>query len=100
MGRAMLTKSLIQFYVDGRGCVPSKLFDLTPNYGGDNEDNDDLLQQVLHLVPQPCSKDMTANFQNSTVATGPEKVSFHSKLKEVQCQRMFKLPHNYTHLTR
>ena len=32
-------KSLIQFYVDGRGCVPSLLFDLRPNYGGDNEDN-------------------------------------------------------------
>ena len=28
----------------------------------------------------------------------PEKVSFHSSLKEGQCQRMFKLPHNCTHL--
>ena len=27
-----------------------------------------------------------------------EKVSFHSNPKERQCQRMFKLPHNYTHL--
>ena len=26
-------------------------------------------------------------------------VSFHSNLKEKQCQRMFKLPHDYTHLT-
>jgi len=26
MGRAMLSKSLIQFSVDGRGCVPSLLF--------------------------------------------------------------------------
>ena len=31
----MLSKSLIQFSVDGRGCVPSLLFDLKPNYGGD-----------------------------------------------------------------
>jgi len=27
------------------------------------------------------------------------KVSFHSNPKERQCQRMFKLPHNCTHLT-
>ena len=31
--------------------------------------------------------------------TGLEKVSFHSSPKERQCQRMLKLPHNYTHLT-
>ena len=30
----MLSKSLIQFSVDGQGCVPSLLFDLRPNYGG------------------------------------------------------------------
>ena len=28
-----------------------------------------------------------------------ENVSFHSNPKERQCQRMFKLPHNCTHLT-
>ena len=38
MGGAMLSKSLIQFTVDGQGCVPSLLFDLRPNYGGGNED--------------------------------------------------------------
>ena len=31
---------------------------------------------------------------NSAVATGLEKVSFHSSSKERQCQRMLKLPHN------
>ena len=41
----MLSKSLIQFYVDGWGCVPSLLFDLRPNYGGGNEDNGDLFQK-------------------------------------------------------
>ena len=35
----MLSKSLIQFSVDGRGSVPSLLFDLKPNYGGGNENN-------------------------------------------------------------
>ena len=41
---------------------------------------------------------MPANLENSAVATGLKKVSFHSNPKERQCQRMFKLPHNYTHL--
>ena len=31
---------------------------------------------------------MPANLENSTVATGLEKVSFHSNPKERQCQRM------------
>ena len=43
MDRAMLGKSLIQFYVDGQGYVSSLLLDLRPNYGGGNEDNGDLL---------------------------------------------------------
>ena len=43
---------------------------------------------------------MLANLENSAVATGLEKVSFHSNPKERQCQRMLKLPHNCTHLTR
>ena len=34
------------------------------------------------------------------MATGLEKVSFHSNPKERQYQRMFKLPHNCTHFTR
>ena len=42
---------------------------------------------------------MPANLENSAVATGLEKVSFHSNLKERQCQRMLKLPHNCTNLT-
>ena len=40
-----------------------------------------------------------ANLENSVVAAGLEKVSFHSDPKERQCQRMLKLPHNCTHLT-
>ena len=42
---------------------------------------------------------MPANLKNSAVATGLEKVSFHSNPKERQRQRMLKLPHNCTHLT-
>ena len=40
---------------------------------------------------------MLANLEHSAVATGLEKVSFHSSPKERQCQRMLKLPHNFTH---
>ena len=58
MGKAMLSKSLIQFSVEGWGCVPSLLFDLRPNYGGGNEDNGDLLQKV------PCT--VTPTLQQAT----------------------------------
>ena len=47
--------------------------------------------KVLHSMP--------AKLEKSAVATGLEKVSFHSNPKERQCQRMLKLPHNFTHLT-
>ena len=46
MEGVMLSTSLIQFSVDGQGCVPSLLFDLRPNYGGGNEDNGELLQKA------------------------------------------------------
>ena len=49
----------------------------------------------LHSI----SLNMPANLENSAVATGLEKVSFHSNPRERQCQRMLKLPHNCTHLT-
>ena len=39
------------------------------------------------------------NLEILAVATGLEKVNFHSNPKERQCQRMLKLPHNCTHLT-
>ena len=46
---AMLSTSLIRFSVEGWGSVPSLLFDLRPNYGGDNADKDDL------LLKAPCT---------------------------------------------
>ena len=48
--------------------------------------------KVLHSI-------MPGNLENSAVATGLEKVSFHSNPKEGQCQRVFKLLHDCTHLT-
>ena len=76
MSGAMLHKSLIQFSVDGLGCVPSLLFDLRPNYGGGNENNDDL-QKVpgMHCCvqyPQPCSRPplIQASARDSWTLTG------------------------------
>ena len=50
-GGAMLSKSLIQFSVDGKGCFPSLLFGLRPNYSK-GKDNGDLLQK--DLCPHCC----------------------------------------------
>ena len=66
----------------GGGGIPVELFQIL---------KDDAVK-VLHSLCQQIWK-------NSAVATGLEKVSFHSNTKERQCQRMFKLPHNCTHLT-
>ena len=84
----MLSKSLIQFSVNGRGCVPSLLFGLGPNYGGGNEDNGNLLQKVpcTHCCtqcPQPCSRPppTDASTRHSWTLTGKsESVSCGSLL--------------------
>ena len=52
---------------------------------------DDAVKVLHSICPQI--------WEESAVATGLEKVSFHSNPKERQCQRMLKLPHNCTHLT-
>ena len=55
--------------------------------------------QILKDDAVSAALSMPANLENSAVATGLEKVSFHSNPKERQCQKMLKLPHNCTHLT-
>ena len=63
-----------------------------------------LRASYLSIYSQWCCKsaalNMPPNLENSSVATGLEKFSFHSNPKERQCQRMLKLPHYCTHLTR
>ena len=68
--------------------IPAELFEIL---------RDDAVK-VLHSNLENL---LPANLENSAVAKGLEKVSFHSNPKEQQCQRMFKLPQcsNYTHLT-
>ena len=63
MGGVMHSKSLIHFSVDRRGCFPSLLFDLKPNYCGGSEDNGEVLQKDIvpwmhrcTQCPQPCNR--------------------------------------------
>ena len=57
------------------------------------------LFQILKDDVKSAALNMPANLENSAVATGLEKVSFHSNPKERQCQRMFKLLDNCAHFT-
>ena len=55
--------------------------------------------ELFQILKDDAKKVLPANLENSAVATGLEKVSFHSNPKERQCQGMLKLLHNCTHLT-
>ena len=70
-------ESLTLNKASGSDGIPVELFQIL---------KDDAVK-VLHLQ-------MPANLENSAVATGLEKVSFHSNPKERQCQTMLKLLHN------
>ena len=76
LGRITINKA------SGDDAIPAELFQIL---------KDDTVK-VLHSV---CS----ANLENSAVATGLEKDSFHSNPKDGQCQRRYKLPYNCTHFT-
>ena len=59
------------------------------------------LFQILKIKGccKSASLNMPANLENSAVATGLEKVCFHSNPKERQSQRMLKLLYKCTYLT-
>ena len=62
---------------------------------------DGILVELFQILKGDAVKVLHSIYQhiwNSAVATGLEKVSFHSNPKERQCQRMLKLPHSCTHL--
>ena len=65
--------------------------------GGDGTPGE--LFKILKDDGESAAVDMSANWENSAVAAGLEKVSFHPNPKERQCQRMLKLLHNCTHIT-
>ena len=101
------TKKFLLTDLDNHGCVMSyleadllecevkwALGSITANKisGGDGIPAE--LFQILKDHAVSAALNMPANLENSAVATGLEKVSFHSNSKEGQCQRMFKLLHN------
>ena len=59
----------------------------------------ELFQILKDDAVKSAALNLPANLENSAVATGLEKVCFHSNHKERQCQRMFRLLHNCTHFT-
>ena len=73
---------------------------ITTNKASDGEGIPVELFQILKWCCESAAFNMPANLENSAVPTGLEKVSFHSNPKERQCQRMLKLLHNCSHLTR
>ena len=75
-------ESITKNKASGGDGIPVELFQIL---------KDDAVKVLYSICP--------ANLENSAVATGLEKVSFHSNPKERQCQRMLKLPHNCTLLT-
>ena len=62
-------------------------------------EGDEIIVELFQILKESVALNMPAHLENSAVATGLEKVSFLSNPKERQCQRMFKLLHNCTHLT-
>ena len=72
MDGAMLSKSLIQFSIDGWGCVPCLLFYLRPNYGGGNDNKGSV--QLLSCV-RPYDTPWTAAHQASHPSTTPRVYS-------------------------
>ena len=73
-------ESIIMNKASGGDGIPVELFQIL---------KDDAVK-VLHSICQQIGK----------TQQWLENVSFHSNPKERQCKRMFKLPHNCTHLTR
>ena len=74
-------ESITMNKASGGNVIPVELFQIL---------KDDAVN-MLHSIRQQIWK--------TQVATGLEKVSFHSNSKERQCQIIIKLWHNYTHLT-
>ena len=53
----------------------------------------ELFQTLKDECCESAANNMPANLENSAMATGLEKASFHSNPKERHCQKMFKLLH-------
>ena len=76
--------------------VKRALRSITKNKAGREDGIPVELFQILKDDAVKCCTQMPADLENSEVATGPEKVSFHSNPKDRQRQRILKLPQNCT----
>ena len=63
-----------------------------------SSEGDGILVELLQILKDD-ALNMPAYLENSAVVTGLQKVSFHFNPKEMQSQRMLKLPHSCTHLS-
>ena len=74
---SLFSESLIQFSVEGQGCVSSLLSDLRANYGGCNEDKGDLL---------PKSYACTATLRAPTLQQATADPRLHCRLLDTPGQ--------------
>ena len=72
---------------------------VTMNKAGGGDGIPDELFQILKDDAVKVLHSICEQIWKTAVATGLEKVCFHSKPKERQCQRMLKLLHTWTHHT-
>ena len=107
MGRAMLSKTFIQFSVEGRGCVPALLFDLRPNM---KKVRMVMVNTKIRLTILFAAKDREALYSQQKMRPGADCGSddelliakFRLKLKKVgKAIRLFRYdlnqrPYNYT----
>ena len=71
----------------------------TKKASGSDEIPVDLFQILKDDTVKVLPLSISTNVENSALAMGLGNVCFHFNPKERQCQRMFKLPHNFTNLT-
>ena len=71
----------------------------TKKASGSDEIPVDLFQILKDDTVKVLPLSISTNVENSALAMGLGNVRFHFNPKERQCQRMFKLPHNFTNLT-
>ena len=101
------SKSLLIFWLQSPSAVisePPKMKSATvstvsPSISHEVMGPDAMIFFFWMLSCESAALNMPETLENWAVPTGLEKVSFHSNLKERQCQRMLKLLHNCTHLT-
>ena len=90
------TRDLYKKIRDTKGTFHAKMGSIKDRNGMDQTEAEDIKKRWQKYTEELYRKEL----HDPVRATGLEKVNFHSSPKERQCQRMLKLLHNCTHLTR